>query len=915
MLDFFPKLIELDELSRYGEPTIQLVQAHEYNRLYHVKAASEALDYIKSVKPQAGRTIILVLAMTAGEFYGPNRNGDAWPERPLQVAQTKIDESQVLPVHYKSFETDANIFQHHVNKDPEKRIGDVVRAFYNWPMHRVELLLSLINDKAQDIVERIEKGEFPAVSMGCFTTGTLVTLGDGTRKPIENIQVGDLVLTHKGNAKKVTAVHKRPYRGDLYSIKPAVYPEIQCTEEHPFWVSSREQLRVKNSKAVFRWNADATPEPDWTHAKCLDEQHLMFEPVITDTVTPDFVTRPFARLFGYYLAEGMVLRNEKKDIVAIQLHVNKHDPVLDEIEQLCTAFGTRNPPNIYPRPHCDAALAIDIWDTELAVWCHEHGGSYGRHKKLSFSAMRWNPEMQREMLGAYANGDGHGTKNGALTLSTASPNLAWQLVAVCHRLGITPSIQNLEHKVGSGFTTDRNTYEWVVHIGKQWAQKLHDVCSKVVHAEIKAHRNDRYFYNNQIATPIRNITVEHVECDVHNIEVEDDESYVAGGVSVHNCKVKYDVCSICGNRARNRREYCDDAKYRLGDFLPNGKRVFVWNPSPRFFDISMVRRPADKLGYMMKKVAEAVPDIRSSALLGEYVENASRKVAGLHKLSIIHKILRGVVGAAKDEDGRLQQFGTNLARPMAEKMPPLDDETIRSLLKYRPAQVLATLSSMGILLTTPEFIKFFIWKIDPSIDIPEDILDRAVAAQQQVFETLANNPKLLDDIDGTEFVDTAEENRDPELARKLEPLAEKRSQAERNLYRLALRKSAGVQRQLPFHERPYTYRSRTTNELSKLAGAGAMLSAAYGLLGNREMSDVVLRPFDDSPSGYGDFTYKVSSFEGLDEANAMLRMAMDFAHRRAARSLKLASLPATFPDALSFDEAATRIGRLICPSN
>ena len=546
MLDF-PKLIELDELSRYGEPTIQLVQPHEYNRLYHVKAASEALDYIKNVKPQDGRTIILVLAMTAGEFYGPNRNGDAWPERPLQVGSTKIDENQVLPVHYRSFETDANIFRHHVNKDPEKRVGDVLKAFYNWPMHRVELLLSLINDKAQDIVERIERGEFPAVSMGC--------------------------------------------------------------------------------------------------------------------------------------------------------------------------------------------------------------------------------------------------------------------------------------------------------------------------------------------------------------------------------KVKYDVCSICGNRARNRREYCDDAKYRLGDFLPNGKRIFVWNPSPRFFDISMVRRPADKLGYMMKKVAEAVPDIRSSAILGEYVENASRKVAGLQKLSIIHKILRGMVGAAKDEDGRLQRFGADLARPMAEKMPPIDDETIRSLLRYRPAEVLATLSSMGILLTTPEFIKFFVWKIDPSVEIPEEILDRAVAAQQQVFELLANNPKLLDEIDGTEFVDTDKENRSPELAKKLEPLAEKRSQTEHNLYRLALKKSAVARLPLPFHERPHTYRSRTPDSLPKLAGAGAMLSAAYGLLGHKKTSDAILRPFDDSPPGYGDFTYKVSSFEGLDEANAMLRMAMDFTHRRTAKSLKLASIPATFPDALSFDEAATRIGRLICPSN
>jgi hypothetical protein len=318
---------------------------------------------------------------------------------------------------------------------------------------------------------------------------------------------------------------------------------------------------------------------------------------------------------------------------------------------------------------------------------------------------------------------------------------------------------------------------------------------------------------------------------------------------------------------------------------------------------------------MMKKVAEAAPDIRSSAILGEYVENASRKIAGLRKLSIIHKILRGAVSAAKGEDGRLQRFGTDLARPMAEKMPPIDDETIRSLLRYRPAQVLATLSSMGILLTTPEFIKFFVWKIDPSIDIPEETLDRAVAAQQQVFELLSDNPKLLDEIDGTEFTDTAEENRDPELAQKLGPLVEKRSQTERNLYRLTLQKSAATRFQLPFHERPRIYRSRAPEGLSKLAGAGAMLSAAYGLLGHKKASDIVLRPFDDSPSGYGDFTYKVSSFEGLDEANAMLRMAMDFTHRRPARSLKLASLPATFPDALSFDEAATRIGRLICPSN
>lgn len=548
MIDTFPKLIELDALSRYDEPTVQIVRPHEYNHLEHVKVASEALDYVKAVKPQPGRTIILVLAMTAGEFYGPNRNGDAWSERPLQVGNTKITEDQVLPAHYKSFETDANIYKHHVNKDPAKSIGDVLKAFYNWPMHRVELLLSLDNSRAEDIIERIERDEFPAVSMGC--------------------------------------------------------------------------------------------------------------------------------------------------------------------------------------------------------------------------------------------------------------------------------------------------------------------------------------------------------------------------------KVKYDVCSICGHKAPNRRAYCDHAKFRLGDLLPNGKKVFVWNPSPRFFDISMVRRPADRLGFMMKKVADTVPEIRSSAELGAYVQNAKRKVAALDKMSLIHKILRGTVGATKDDKGRLRQFVDHLAKPVASKMPPVDDETIRSLVRFHPATVLSTLSSMGIMLTTPEFIKYFVWKIDPSLEIPADVLDRAVASQQRVFEMLSDNPHLLDEIDSTEFIGASDKDVHAPLAEKLQPLAEKRSQSRDNLYRIAMGKTGHVT-QLPPHTSPLFYRERADTRLAKLAGAAALLSAVYGMQPAHKEAEEMVRPFSTSlPGCEGEFTYrtKVATFDGLDEPNTMLRMAMDFAHRRRARTVKTAALPPTATD-VSFEEAAAQIGSLICPSN
>lgn len=771
----FPKIIQLDEFTKNSEPTIQIVRPRDLS-VPHVKLADEALDYIKHVRPMPGKTVILVLAMTAGEYYGPNRNGDAWPEHPLVVGGTKITEDEVLPKHYKSFETSAKVYRHHINKDPAGSIGDILRAFYNWLMHRVELLLALDNNKAEEVVQEIESGKFPAVSMGCFAAGTLVTMADGTRKPIEDVKIGDLVLTHKGNAKRVRQTHKRPYQGPLYHIKPAIYPEITCTEEHPFWAANRETAQKKTDKGYHRWDPDATLVCDWTHAKCLEEDHLLFEPIIQEELTPDYVSRAFARLFGYYLAEGYVSFGEDNRPLRVTLTVNRTDPVLDEINALCAEFGTRNKPHISTRPNSEEALNIDISDAELATLCLEHGGRYGRHKRLSHSAMRWHPKMQREMLGAYANGDGCGTATGALQLSTASPDLAWQLVSVLHRIGITPSIQNVQHKAGTGFN-DKNTHEWVVFIGKQWAQKLRDVCAKVKPVEILAHRNDRHIFGNQIATPIRSITSTVGETLVYNLEVEDDESYVAGGMSVHNCKIKYDVCSICGNAAPNRSAYCDHAKWQLSQFMPNGKQVFVWNPAPKFFDLSIVRRPADRIGFMMKKVAE-VPEIRSSAELGEYAARLSRKLADASKLSIINKVINGDVAATKEDNGELnvvQQFANYVAKPIATAMLSLDDEVIRELVRHRPAEVLSTLASMGIYLTTPEFIKFFVWKIAPELHIPEQYLRKAVEVQQTVFDILAHNPTLAEEIEQTDFLDIAQGNINADLQRRLAPLLEKRS--------------------------------------------------------------------------------------------------------------------------------------------
>lgn len=174
-----------------GERTVQAVVRWNRGHAHIEKRASAvqspAWSYIQSITPREGKTVVLVNAMGAFETYDSNRNGDGFPARAFKVgvrapAQNAgqnnqwrsgdnglagwVTEEQTLPRHYQTFQT-AGIYEHHQNKDVAKSLGRVEKPFWNDYMQRVELLLEIDNRKQPMLVQRINDGEFPAVSMGC----------------------------------------------------------------------------------------------------------------------------------------------------------------------------------------------------------------------------------------------------------------------------------------------------------------------------------------------------------------------------------------------------------------------------------------------------------------------------------------------------------------------------------------------------------------------------------------------------------------------------------------------------------------------------------------------------------------------------------------------------------------------------
>lgn len=248
------------------------------------------------------------------------------------------------------------------------------------------------------------------------------------------------------------------------------------------------------------------------------------------------------------------------------------------------------------------------------------------------------------------------------------------------------------------------------------------------------------------------------------------------------CRIRYDVCTICGHRAPTRKQYCDHLKFGMRQVSPSGLRAGALNPSPRFFDISWVVRPADQTGYMLKKVAyeHDVYVIRSAAESGEYLDQVDEKRAAIQKLSDIDKVIRGVPVDHKTsplsagEAAQVQQYH-QLIQPAIKQMPVMDDATLSSLSKYPLAQVLSTLSAAGVILTTPEFVKLMIERMVPGTKIPEETLDAVVAMQGQVFDLYAQHPQLLDQVQQSGLFDMTPANVQPEIAQKAEKYLEKRS--------------------------------------------------------------------------------------------------------------------------------------------
>ena len=606
-------------------------------------------------------TYLLLTAMGASEYWGDNSNGDRFPEASLIHKPPNWDQlsypDQVrrgktwawgFPTFYN-----AHPFAHHLNSDPKRAYGSVIYALWDDRMKRVLLIVEVDHEKcrqfgAMDILDRILNGEFIDVSMGtrvpfdvCVPPETRISTKQGLKR-IDEIIVGDQVLTHKGRFRKVTNLFSR-LAYSLYEIRSAgSHVPLRCTANHPVLILPREVLRSCHGSASGlkrRHIADVTGS-HCTYCNCPLELTPIW--VEADSVrVGDYVTAPlphedqtisvgtdWARIVGYYLGDGFPIRQRAGrkrtgDYKVMGLAVSCNSSRIEHALRVMVTlvdYGVQNEPNVYSEGDDKAAISIRVYDQELGKRLISECGERSRGKHLPSRFWCWEREERLNLLGALIDTDGSQDKEkGSIRYSSVCESLIFEIQQLCYSLQIPASVHREVSRSGYGGDTE----VFSLFISKGFSECLSSYSDRVEFFRTDRRGNNTFFASGYLFSPVKEIREIEGEQKVLNLAVEEDESYVAEGRAVHNCSVCGEWDRVMGYHpqkvladhkkkairglAVTKEQYCQHIKFELGRILPNGTKVAMVNLHPRMFDISFVHIGADKTSKVLAKLAGKCP--------------------------------------------------------------------------------------------------------------------------------------------------------------------------------------------------------------------------------------------------------------------------------------------------------------------
>ena len=371
--------------------------------------------------------------------------------------------------------------------------------------------------------KRYQSTDILITSPECFPAGTLILTARGF-SPIEDVQIGDEVLTHRSRWMPVTGVmetHK-----DTVAITGQGHRSLEVSGKHPFYVRHQTQ-KWNNPKRDY--DRQILDEPEWVEAENLSQATYRWAtPVRVDPLpvpsimggnnrTVEF-TPEFWWAVGRWLGDGSVRIREGASS-EITICCGKKE--VDELEQL--HFAPRQGPHAkqteihWRKREIRTVYLFECSHDSLARWLVQHFGKRANGKSIPAWVLGMDVSWRNALLEGYVSADGSRNERYTSTASV-SKSLSLGIRLLASGLGYYASLGRYRHAAGEieGRPFDEY-YLWLV----RWENN-------------KSERTGRRDHQHSW-TLIKQIQPCRQNVLVYNLSVAEDESYVADGLVVHNC--------------------------------------------------------------------------------------------------------------------------------------------------------------------------------------------------------------------------------------------------------------------------------------------------------------------------------------------------------------------------------------------
>jgi ribonucleotide reductase alpha subunit/intein/homing endonuclease len=403
----------------------------------------------------------------------------------------------------------------------------------------------------------------------CMPPDQEVLTGKGYR-PISELSIGDLVVTHRNRLRPVLHKFERETEEPLYIIRPKKmgYDDLRLTGDHKVyivrseWVNkhkSRDGLRLQQEPAwipakeikpgdfvaIAHNGEERSPEVIYLHDYISGyeiEDGKLFKATTRGNhgYVSDWGTHykvqdrlvldsDLCYLFGRWLGDGCITHRTGTDIpsgIKIVFALDEQKEAIEIIRIIEAKFGIEGSIKL-----SSTGRWYDLWinSMPLGEFFKAFLGHYSHSKRIPDQLMHLPVELTLELLRGLFSADGYLSDN-KLGIALANRTLTVQVHQLLLRLGYLFSIRENTHRLSSV-----PTYRL-----QATANECGPLFERFFGVQSPEHNIDlKYYfeYDNLKWVRIDEIAVEDYSGTVLDIEVEEDHSFISAGVVVSNCFV------------------------------------------------------------------------------------------------------------------------------------------------------------------------------------------------------------------------------------------------------------------------------------------------------------------------------------------------------------------------------------------